>query len=140
MYINCKDISVAVPLLTYMYMYVWCTQGLEEDIGKHEEKVQSLEQQARDYSQAHNFLAPDMTKRAAAITERSVVLSFNYQHRVLARVLIIIHTLPCASRGAVVIIVVEYDFILLLTSNSVDDDNVNFCLSDQYNIMMMYFE
>ena len=36
--------------------------------------------------------------------------------------------------------IVEYDFILLITSNSVDDNNVNFCLSDQYIIMMMYFE
>ena len=34
---------------------------------------------------------------------------------------------------------VEYDFILLMTSNSVDDDNVNFCLSNQYVFMMMYF-
>ena len=97
MYINCKDISVAVPLLTYMCMYVWCTQGLEEDISKHEEKVQSLEQQAREYSQAHNFLAPDMTKRAAAISERSVVLSFNYQHRVLTRVRIILQTSACVT-------------------------------------------
>ena len=38
------------------------------------------------------------------------------------------------------ILAVEYDFILLITSNSVDDNNVNFCLSDQYIIMMMYFE
>ena len=34
---------------------------------------------------------------------------------------------------------VEYDFILLITSNSVDDNNVNFCLSDQYIFVMMYF-
>ena len=34
---------------------------------------------------------------------------------------------------------VEYDFILLLTSNSVDDNYVNFRLNDQYIIMMMYF-
>ena len=35
--------------------------------------------------------------------------------------------------------IVEYDFILLLTSNSVDDNYVNFRLNDQYIIMMMYF-
>ena len=35
--------------------------------------------------------------------------------------------------------VVEYDFILLMTSNSVDDNNVNLCLNDQYIITMMCF-